>query len=296
LTLGVAYLTVLAHERNRQAQAQALRSQSRVLTSLLEPSALPPSRTRAELAREERISLVETAKDRWNEEVENAVRWVQKKNWTEVREDMESAVSKRLSGGLQKSRDGIEEAENQVTPKVQEAVDRVKAVAKKGIDKTAVGVDSAAAHVSSGVDRAIASTKQEFDQGRVKASEYQGVVRSKESAIAADAKSGAQEAADSLRNSAGTIDAARGAVRGIINKGIEKSKEAFGKTHAAIGLENETASAQIPTSSSSVNVSAVEKALHERYEKAEELKTVEETLNERYKPIYLRDNTVLRGV
>jgi len=85
LTLGIAYLTVLAHERNRQAQAQQLRSQSRVLTGLLDPAPIPPPQTRADLAREERGTLIETAKDRWNEEVESAVRWVQRTDLNDVR-------------------------------------------------------------------------------------------------------------------------------------------------------------------------------------------------------------------
>lgn len=41
----------------------------------------------------------------------------------------------------------------------------------------------------------------------------------------------------------------------------------------------------------------MEKALHERYEKSGEIeKSVEQVLEERYKPVDERDNTVLRGV
>lgn len=259
LTLGLAYLTVLAHERNRRAQGEALRSQSRVLVSLLEPSPIPPPQSRAELAREERSSLTETLKDRWNEEVENAVRRVHRTDWSEVREGMEGAVARLFGSGLQKSRGGIEEGEKQVGPKVQEAIDRSKAAAKKGADQAAVGVDRVAASTISGAEQ-----------------------------VGAQAK----EAASNI----GTVDAARGALRDTFSKGVEKSKEVIGKAQAAVGLAAEKMESKTQAATLS-HSSAVEKALHERYEKPDSLnKSVEETLEERYKSIDARDNTVLRGV
>lgn len=317
LTLGLAYLTVLAHERNRKAQAESLRSQSRVLNSLLDPTPLPPPQTRAELAREERSNLVETAKDRWNDEVENAVRWVQRTDWNDVREGMEGAVARLLGGGLQKSREGIEEAEKQAAPKVQEAVDRNKAAARKGADQAAVGVDKAAAatiaaaervgaEAKEGAGKIVSSAKAKTEKvvdsskeqlGRVgeKSGELRDAAKAKTDRVAANAKSGAQDAAESVR-SGGTVDAVRGAVRDTFSKGIEAGKEAIGKASAAIGLAEEKleSKAQYATLSHS---NAVEKALHERYEKPDPLnKSVEEALEERYKPIEKRDNTVLRGV
>jgi len=317
LTLGLAYLTVLAHERNRKAQAEALRSQSRVLNSLLDPTPLPPPQTRAELTREERSTLVETAKDRWNDEVENAVRWVQRTDWNDVREGMEGAVARLLGGGLQKSREGIEQAEREAAPKVQEAVDRSKAAARKGADQAAVAVDKAAdatiagaervgAEVKEGASRiassaktktekAVDSSKEQLGRAGEKSGELRDAAKASTDRVAANAKSGAQDAAESLR-SGGTVDAVRGVVRDTFSKGIEKGKEAIGKASAAIGLAEEKleSKAQYSTLSHS---KAVEKALHERYEKPDPLnKTVEETLEERYKPIQKRDNTVLRGV
>jgi altered-inheritance-of-mitochondria protein 5 len=125
-----------------------------VLISLLEPSPIPPPQNRAELAREERSSLAETLKDRWNDEVENAVRRVQRTDWNEVREGMEGAVAKLFGSGLQKGREGTEEAEKQAAPKVQEAVDRSKAAAKKGADEAAAatiaGAEQAGAQAKEG--------------------------------------------------------------------------------------------------------------------------------------------------
>jgi altered-inheritance-of-mitochondria protein 5 len=301
----VAYLTVLAHERNRQAQAQSLRSQSRVLKSLYEPEPISAPRSRAELAREERSTFSETAKDRWNEEVANAVRWVQTKDWNGVREGVEDSVSRLWSGGLQKSREGIEEAENKARPAVQEAIERSRAAGQSGIDAAAAGIDRAAAAAISGAEKAGgeakagarrigASSKEQVQEAQQKTSEYRDAANSRAGRAAADAKSGAQDAADAIRNSGGTVDAARNAVRGVITKGIEKGKEVLGKAQETIGLVEEKFESKTAESALS-NPSAVEKALQERYEKRPE-QSIEEALAERYKPIDAKDKTVLRGV
>lgn len=296
LTLGVAYLTILAHERNRQSQAQALRSQARVLNSLLEPTPLPPPQSRAELAREERSTLAETAKDRWNAEIENAIRWIQRTDWNEVREGMEGAVARLLGTGLEKSRDGIEEAEKQAGPRVQEAVDRSKAAARKSADQTAAGIDKVAAATISGAEKAVASAKEPLNQARAKSAEYGDAAKVKADRVVTDAKTGAQGVAEKIRHSGGTVDAARGVVRDAVSKGIEKGKEAIGKAQAAVGLATDKLESKAQSATLS-HSSAVEKALHERYEKPDGLnKSVEEVLEERYKPIDARDNTVLRGV
>ncbi|KUJ15612.1 uncharacterized protein LY89DRAFT_587394 [Mollisia scopiformis] len=274
LTLGLAYLTVLAHERNRRAQAFELRAQSRVLQGLLEPAPLPPPQTRAELAREERSTIVEAAKDRWNAEIENAIRWVQRTDWSEVREGMEGTVSRILGSGLQKSREGIEDAEKKAGPKIQEAVDRSKAAASQTAN--VVG----------------AQAKEKGNQVGVKAAEAHDAVSAKASRVAADIKSGAQDAA---KYSGGTVDAARGALRDAVGKGIEMGKDAVGKAQAAVGLATEKLESKGQASALS-HSSAVEKALHERYEQPKALPSLEEALEERYKPIDERDNTVLRGV
>lgn len=262
LTLGIAYLTVLAHERNRQAQAQSLRSQSRVLNGLFEYTPLPPPQSRAELAREERGTLAETAKDLWNSEVENAVRWVQRTDWNGVREGMEGAISRLLGGGIEKSREGINEAEMIAGPKVQEVIYSSKTTARKVVDQA--GSNTAA---------------------------YGDAAKAKADEIVANAKSGAQDAAQRVRNSGGTVDA-----QDVVSKGVEKGKEAVDEAQAAGGFATETAESKAKAAELNQS-SAVEKALHERYEKHDGMnKSVDEVLEERYKPINSRDNKVLRGV
>lgn len=318
LTLGIAYLTVLAHERNRTAQAQQLRSQSRLLQSVLEPPNLPPPQTRAELAREERSTLLETAKDRWNQEVEGAVRWVQRTDWDEVREGLEGSISRLLGTGLQKSREGIVEAEKQAGPKVQETVDKSRAAAQKGANQAAIGINKAAASAIAGAEKvgteaqrlankagdavkvnsdgAVASTKTGLSRAGEKIAEENSAAKAKADRAAADVRSNSHDAADAIRSSGGTVDAARGAVRDVISRGIEKGKEAIGKAQSAVGMATEKVESNVPASSFSTS-SLVEKALHQRYEKPDGLnKSVEEVLAERYQPIDSRDNTVLRGV
>ncbi|KAL3424631.1 hypothetical protein PVAG01_03912 [Phlyctema vagabunda] len=313
LTLGLAYLSVLAHERNRQNQALALRSQSRVLQGLLDPTPLPPPQTRADLAREERSTLIEAAKDRWNNEIENVVRRVQRTDWNEVREGMEGTVARLIGGGLETSREGIDHAEKAAGPAVQEAIDRSKTATKKGSESAAAGIGRAADATADAAAKAGPETKRQLDHASVKASELSSAARAKAEKAAVDINATAHDAAASAKSSwgrgveksqelvskaeksseqalstgAGTVDAARGAVRNVISKGIEKGKE-------VIGMATEKAESKVQALSGG---SEVEKALHKRYEQPEGLnKSVEQTLAERYKPVEARDNTVLRGV
>jgi altered-inheritance-of-mitochondria protein 5 len=240
--------------------------------------------------------LVETAKDRWNAEIENAVRWAQRTDWNEVREGVEGAAARLLGTGLNKSREEIEEAEKKASPKVQDAIDISKAAARNGADQVAAGIERAASAAASGAERAVASTKEQLRKAGTKSAEYEKASQAKTARVVADAKFSVQDAADKVQYSGGTVDAARGAVRDVVNKGIEKGKEAIDIAQAAVGLATDKLE---PKAQSAIlsDSSAVEKALHERYEKPDGLnKSIEEALEERYKPIDARDNTVLRGV
>ncbi|KAK6584154.1 hypothetical protein PZA11_003884 [Diplocarpon coronariae] len=302
LTLGIAYLTVLTHGRNRRLQSQELRSQAFLLERLLNPEPLLPPQSRAELAREERTTLLEAAKDRWNAEVENVVRWVQRTDFNNVREGLEGATARLLAGGLQKSREGIEEVETQAGPKVQEAVNRSNAAARKGADQAAARIDRAAAKTVEGAglindefgksaSEIAAATKGKWSQAEEKAGEARDAAFAKTNKVAASARAGTQDAAESVSRG-GIIDAARGAVRDAVNKGIAKGNEAIGKAQAAVRMaESKGQSASLSHSS------VVEKALHQRYEQpASYNKSVEEALAERYTPLDLKDKTQLRGL
>ncbi|VUC37483.1 unnamed protein product [Clonostachys rosea] len=93
LTLSVAYLSVLAHQRTREQQGASLRAQAIAIHGLIDPLPAPLPPTRSEVAAAQRLSSIEVAKDRWNNEVENAVRWVQRSDWNEIREGVEDGIS-----------------------------------------------------------------------------------------------------------------------------------------------------------------------------------------------------------
>jgi len=85
LTCATLYLTLGLHTRNRAQQAALLRQQKLLLDGIVEPS--PPAEE--PLARELPVGLVEMAKDKWNKELELAVRKVYNTDWRRVREDLE---------------------------------------------------------------------------------------------------------------------------------------------------------------------------------------------------------------
>ncbi|XXH03454.1 54S ribosomal protein L8, mitochondrial [Hypoxylon texense] len=146
LTLSIAYLTVLSHQRHREHQAAILRQQTRALSSLVDPLPPPLPPTRSEAAAAARETLVERAKDRWNAEVEGAVRWAQAKDWDEVREGLETAVGRLWARAFGES--SLEEAgrgEARVRDVAGEAKTSVAAAAKGAYaDAKAKGSEAAA--------------------------------------------------------------------------------------------------------------------------------------------------------
>lgn len=255
---------------------------------------------------------------------------MQTTDWNGVREGMEGAVARLLKLELQKSREGIEE-EKQARPKVQEAADRSRTAAKIGADQASASVDPAAAATIAGADRAseaaksglerlAASTKHGVHQAGVKAQDAASSMKASATNSAAEAKVGEDHAAtatsgamdrgaeksheiaekartETQSTSAGTVDAARGALRNVVSKGMENGKEVIGKAQAAAGLATEKIESLDKSKDLGSGVSEVENALRERYEQPKGFeKTVEEVLEERYKPIDQRDNTILRGV
>ncbi|KAI5923156.1 hypothetical protein F4810DRAFT_670585 [Camillea tinctor] len=190
LTLSIAYLSILAHQRNREHQAAVLRQQTRLISGIMDPlpPVLPP--TRAELAAAERANLVETAKDRWNSEVESAVRWVQTKDWEEVREGVETAVARLWTRTLNAFN---EEAQKET------------AVEKKVVDKAKEDAPK-----RSKDNRVVAAAKSAYADTRVQdSSETVRKTENKGDANAAEAKS---------------------SIFGMIGKGLEKTKSIVGMT------------------------------------------------------------------
>lgn len=89
------------HTRNRIHQAALLQQQSLVLTNIVEPlPPLPPPTNR-----EVKVGMVETAKDKWNAELESNVRKLQQVDWSAVRERLEEGVSSVYRRAFQKGRE-----------------------------------------------------------------------------------------------------------------------------------------------------------------------------------------------
>lgn len=152
LVLGISYLSLQAHRRTRERQAETLRANAYILNSLTYiPATAPPPKTLAEelalleqqqqllaLAEEKRRNLsarnegfFDKAKDRWNTEVEGAVRWAANKDWIAAREDAEAVASRlwaRASGGEAPS-DSAQRAGAAATDKAAAAATTAKGAA-----------------------------------------------------------------------------------------------------------------------------------------------------------------------
>ncbi|PVI07775.1 hypothetical protein DM02DRAFT_231947 [Periconia macrospinosa] len=88
LTSAVLYLTISLHTKNRLTQAALLRQQRGLLTNVVQPQPAEPE----PVAREVPVGLTEMAKDRWNREVEGALRKVYETDWRRVRENAEDRL------------------------------------------------------------------------------------------------------------------------------------------------------------------------------------------------------------
>jgi altered-inheritance-of-mitochondria protein 5 len=133
LTLSLAYLVVREHQQNRALQGDMLRAQARILNTLaLDPSvpsylAPSPSLSRTELAAQQRANLLQSAKDRWNSEMEGAVRWALTKDWREVRENAEDSVRSLLGvPPVPKTVTYVQAVDEQAIRRVQSARPEVK--------------------------------------------------------------------------------------------------------------------------------------------------------------------------
>ncbi|KAJ4006821.1 uncharacterized protein FIESC28_08015 [Fusarium coffeatum] len=228
LTLSLAYLSVLAHQRTREQQGSALRAQALALQGLIDPLPPLPPPTRSEVAAAQRAKTVEIAKDRWNTEVENAARWVQHTDWVQVREGLEETASRLWARAVGASPSEV----------VEEAGQKAKAAEQRA--KPFVKEEAAKLGDASG--KVAAAAKSAYKKAKAESKEFASIA-------------------------------------------LDHSKD---KENVDIAQEDGALSALTP----------VERALQQRFNKPEDKvnKTVEDALNERYKPMDSRDNTQLRGV
>jgi altered-inheritance-of-mitochondria protein 5 len=264
LTLSLAYLAVLTHQRNRQAQSDILRAQNSVLRSIAhDPASSPTSPTTlTQSTTAETPLFVETAKSRWNAEIESAVRWAQTKDWQEVREDVEGVLG-RLWGSVSGSPVGDE---------VRREADAVKS-------RTVESVESAKTETN----QAQQSTKSALEEARDMSQ--------------AAAASAVQQAKETSKSVAEAVQLKAEQGKAAVARGVEKSKEVVDKAIVAVGLAEQKLNEKVDDKLS--GLSEADRALAERYreDRGDVLnKSVEEALAERYKPIDQQDHSKLRGI
>jgi altered-inheritance-of-mitochondria protein 5 len=97
LTSAVLYLSISLHAQNRATQAALLRQQRNVLANVYNPKELEVEPAYREVP----VGLAEMAKDRWNRELENAIKKAYNTDWRKVRENTED----RLSAIVERIRD-----------------------------------------------------------------------------------------------------------------------------------------------------------------------------------------------
>jgi len=107
LTTTILYLSLSLHARNREHQASLLHQQAFILNQLVEPQppAPPP------IPREVQAGVWETAKDRWNKELEDNVRKLYQIDWDRVRENTEEGVSALWRRAFERGRQGLEQVQ-----------------------------------------------------------------------------------------------------------------------------------------------------------------------------------------
>ncbi|KAK9412937.1 putative MICOS complex subunit MIC12 [Seiridium unicorne] len=245
LTLSLAYLTVLAHQRNRERQSAILRANNYIVSGITDP--LPPvyQPSRSEVAAQERENFLETAKDKWNAELEKEVRWVQNTDWNEVREGVETAVGRLWARALGRSIDDVEKGEEKAA--------QAFAAAREDLKR---------------------ETKLAADKANAVVSEKAGSVTDAAKSAYADAKARGAEAASKTQAEA---QEAKGSIFNAVGRGIEKGKEALGIAHQKLVGAEEVLEGKIDE-----KLSPVERTLKQRYEKPSGInQSVEETLAER---------------
>ncbi|KAB5577613.1 hypothetical protein GE09DRAFT_525454 [Coniochaeta sp. 2T2.1] len=262
LTLSLAYLAVLTHQRNRQVQSDILRAQNSVLHSLVhDPVSSPTSPSSLSTTLPEH-HVLETAKSRWNAEIEAAVRWAQTKDWDEVREDAEGVLA-RLWGTVSGTPAGEEVKKDAtvVRSRTTETVDQAKAEATQ----------------------AKRTTKSALEEAR-----------DRSQAVAAGAVAQAKETSKSVAEAV-HVKAEQG--KAAVARGIEKSKEVVEHAKVAVGLAEEQLESRVDKTL--LHLNEVDRALAQRYRenKADLMdKSVEEALAERYKPVEKQDRSKLKAV
>ncbi|KAI0472745.1 hypothetical protein GGR56DRAFT_651687 [Xylariaceae sp. FL0804] len=257
LTLSIAYLTALAHQRNREAQAAVLRRQTLLLTGVFDPRPPPLPPTRAERAAAERAGLAEQLKDRWNAEVEGAVRWAQHRDWDAVREGVEFAVARAWARLLGRAEDAGAAAEQ-----------RAAEAAETAGDALAEGRDAA----QRGAGATAAAARDAYADARARGS-------------------------DALSDVRDTAQDARGGVMDAIGRGLARGREALGQAKASVaGAESKAEAALEGAGAGASPVDRALRQRYEKPTSSAREPSPEEVLAARYLPTEQKDHANLKAL
>lgn len=167
VTLSLAYLAVLTHQRNRQTQSDILRAQSHVLNGLagFSPTALGSAVAEQQ---QQHIGFSETAKRRWNSELEGAVRWAQTTDWDGMRESAEAALGRLLRGSetARRAEDKVGREADAAGRTVREAVGGAGKGVRDALEETKARSVAAADAVQAKAGEARAVTNSVVEKGK----------------------------------------------------------------------------------------------------------------------------------
>ncbi|EGS18591.1 uncharacterized protein CTHT_0051960 [Thermochaetoides thermophila DSM 1495] len=316
ITLAATYLALHTHSQNRLAQATILRSQAATLDSLVPPTdefelrrrhnasvILPdgtylPRRSLLYSSPDDATAvleslrprgptqgpiskLVESAKERWNAELQGALRWAMETDWQGVREHLEENVARIMGWEVPKT--VVEEVV--VVRRPQQPPQRVQEVEWEERNHEP-GLTVQAAALASAKTRAALHDARERAGQAVKEAERAVVEEAREvrdkmvREIRRDVKVVQEELRHAKEKASGLIHEARERVQIAEDKAEEK-------------LEHKVVEKVL-------EMTDVQRALAERFDsrlREERMnRSVEEVLRERYAPIGQRDNGRLRGL
>ncbi|PFH62721.1 hypothetical protein XA68_12149 [Ophiocordyceps unilateralis] len=294
LTLSLAYLSIAEQQRRREAQSRILRAQTWTLQTITSPD---DNARQWQEPRSKTISLGQLAKDRWNHEIERAVRWAHNTDWAAIEDGLERRIAMlwaehgkdRLAEGEVKAKEVLDRAKETGAQAAAKVDDGARRAAARAEDETR----RAATRVQDEAKRAMANVQDEARRVEARAEDE---ARRAATRVQDEAKRAMTNAQDEARRvEAGAKDKAVEA-RGVLTAALDRVKSAVG--WAGAGAEAAAAAVAAVAEEQTVPSNPVEKALRQRFEKngAGMERAAEEVLRERYLPLGERDNTVLRGL
>lgn len=194
LTLSLAYISIAELQRQRETQSRLLREQKWMIRNITDPD---DNARQWQQQRSTTVSVEQLAKDRWNQEIERAVRWAQNTNWAAIGEGLERRVTALWAEhGEERLADG--------EAKAREALDRAK---EKGAQAAAKIEDGARRTAARAEDEARRAAARVEDEARRAASRFQDEARRIEAEAQDKAQGVLASAVDRVKMAVGWVEA-----------------------------------------------------------------------------------------